>query len=138
MPAAVEHHAEIEFLGRCRPPLAPAPWTPSAPGSPGLLGDQRVLEHDLGDRLATSSCLVDVLDAAEVGAAVLEATLAAAAGVNLGLEDDGLAAESVEGGDRLGRRRGDDAVGIGAPAAASSSLAWYSWIFMLLRPGWMF
>ena len=57
----------------------------------GLLGDERVLEHDLGDA-GHVLALGEELDAAEVGAAVLEAALAAAAGVDLGLEDDRLAA----------------------------------------------
>ena len=61
----------------------------------GLLGDERILEHHLGD-LADVVAFRDELDAAEVLAAVLEAALAAAAGVNLGLEHDRAAAELVE------------------------------------------
>ena len=77
--------------------------------------------------LATSSRLRDELDAAEVVAAVLEAALAAAAGVDLGLEDDRLAAQLVEG--LRPPRPGVEATmprGTAAPAAASSSFAWYS------------
>ena len=66
------------------------------PSVAGLLGDKRVLEHDLGDagRLVAGA---DELDAAEVLAAVLEAALAAAAGVDLGLEHHRAAAQLVEG-----------------------------------------
>ena len=76
----------------------------------GLLGDQRVLEHDLGDA-ADVLAVLEVFDAAEVGAAVLEAALAAAAGVDLGLEDHRGAAEAVERLLRLRGRGGDDAPG---------------------------
>src|SRR5262249_4206206 len=67
-----------------------------------------VFEHDVGDGGHLVARL-DELDAAEVLAAVLEAALAAAAGVDLGLEDDRAAAELVERPLRLGGRGRDDA-----------------------------
>src|SRR5262249_21507913 len=65
------------------------------------------LEHAVG-RLAPVLGSLDELDAAEVSAGVFESSLAAAAGVNLGLEDDG-AADLVERRQHLGDAGGDDA-----------------------------
>src|SRR5262249_15623049 len=73
----------------------------------GLLGDERMLEHYLGDR-ADFLARFDVLDAAEVLAAVFEAPLAAAAGMNLRLENNG-PSDLVERLLCLGRRRNDNA-----------------------------
>src|SRR5262249_36922851 len=80
----------------------------------GLFGDQRVPEHHLGD-LGALVARPDELDAAPLLAAVLEVALAAAAGVDLGLEDH-RPADVVEGPLRLGGRGGHDAARDGRPS----------------------
>ena len=62
---------------------------------------------------------------AAVSVAVDEPALAAAAGVDLRLDDD-LAAELLGDGARLGGSRCDAASGTATPYFANSSLAWYS------------
>src|SRR4029077_163595 len=74
----------------------------------GLLGDEGVFEHHLGDRPDLVAA-TGKLDAAPVLATVLEAPFAAAAGVDLRLEDDGAAAELIECLLRLSGRGGDNA-----------------------------
>ena len=119
---AVQHHADVDFAGDLGRRLDDQHLRYLLSLLAGLLGDERILEHDLGD-LAGLGAGLDELDAAEVLAAALERALAAAAGVDLGLEHD-RAAELVEGlhAPRPAMRRRCRA-GTAAPAAASSSLA---------------
>ncbi len=77
------------------------------PGRPGLFGHERIFEHDLRDA-ADLVARLDKFDTAKVLAAILEAALASAAGVDLRLEHD-RTAELVKGLLRFARAAGHDA-----------------------------
>ena len=103
---AIQHHADINFAGDVGGFLDEH-LRDLLPFGVGLLRDERILEHDLGDVTGVVA-LGNEFDAAEIGTGVLEASLAAAAGVNLGLEND-RAADVVEGGEHLIDAACDDA-----------------------------
>ena len=92
---AIDHQPEVQLAGDVEPLLDQQPRD-LLPGRAGLVGDERHPEHLRG---GLRRCLrpLDHLDAA---------ALAAAAGVNLRLDDDRAAAEPL--GRRLRRRRVDD------------------------------
>ncbi len=104
---AVQHDADIDLTGDLRRRVDHQHFRYLLSLIAGLLGDERILEHGLGD-LAGFGAHLHELDAAVILAAALERPLAAAAGVDLGLQHD-RAAEFVERPHRLGRRRDDDA-----------------------------
>ena len=89
--------------------------------------------HPLGHPRRAGACWPLAISRASV-AVVLRADgdpLAAAAGVDLRLDDDQAAAQRVVGrGGLLGRRSTTIPSGTATPAAFSSSFAWYSWTFI--------
>ena len=126
---AVEDHAEVELLGRLGVGLDDQ-LADLLAFRAGLLGLERVLEHRLGDgsRLLLRR---DELHPAELVGVADELALPAAAGVDLGLDhDSAAAAELVERRSASSGVETTMCLGMLAPAAASSSLAWYSWIFI--------
>src|SRR5262249_2232463 len=83
---AVDDHADVNFAGNIGGFLH-QDLADLLTRFTSLLGDQRVLEHDLGDG-ADVVALGEILDPTPIFAAVFEAPLAAAAGVYLRLEND--------------------------------------------------
>src|SRR5262249_20086347 len=127
---SVDDHAQVDFPGDVGR-LLHQDFGNALALFAGLLGDERVFEHDLGD-LATFVAAADEFDAAEVLAAVLETALAAAAGVDLGFEDN-RAAQAVERLLSLSRGGDDDPARHHGPGARQQ---FFRLIFVNLH-GWL-
>ena len=117
--AAVDDHADVELLADVRAFLDQQPPHLLAFGA-GLVRLQLHAE-DRGSRAAHFVERVRELHAA---------ALAAAAGVDLRLDDPDLAAELLRGFDRLVDAEAGMPRGVVTPNLRRISFAWYSWIFI--------
>ena len=126
---AIEHHADVNLAGDLRP-LASTTSTfetfwPSSPVCLVTSGYLNMTSATLADVVAVGDEL-DAADSLPVGAAALEAALAAAAGVDLALSTTGPPPSWSNACCASAARGGTMPRGTAAPAAASSSFAWYS------------